>query len=132
MTMELADLRGPSGPRSDFSTSQRPDTPMKATDTDSHIPGFYIIRKTRTLSHADYHSRSEAGKEHDAERRKEKKGEKTMKRSFDMCVAPFPSLSFSLVSLPIYIYNIYIYMCMCTCVCIALSLYIYMYMYRFE
>ena len=49
---------------------------LKATDTDSHIPGFYIIRKTRTTSHADYHSRSEAGRKREAERRKDKRREK--------------------------------------------------------
>ena len=56
---------------------------LKASDEDAHIPSFYIIRKTRTLSHADFHSRSEAGKKHDAERRKEKKREKKRARYYE-------------------------------------------------
>ena len=52
------------------------DVGLRATDTDSHCPSLFIIRKSSYASHADRHSRSAAGKEKDRERRKRKAAEK--------------------------------------------------------
>ena len=49
------------------------DFGLKSTDEDAHIPGFYLVRKTRTTTHADFHHCSEAGRKREAERRKEKR-----------------------------------------------------------
>ena len=76
LTGEMENLSMIVKPIKKFEKYDVEDFGLKATDTDSHIPGFYIIRKTRTLSHADYHSRSEAGRRREAERRKEKRNEK--------------------------------------------------------
>ena len=76
LTGEMENLSMIVKPIHQFEKYDVEDFGLKASDTDSHIPGFYIIRKTRTLSHADYHSRSEAGKKREAERRKEKRNEK--------------------------------------------------------
>ena len=42
------------------------DCDLKSGYQDSHTPSFYNIRKSRVLSHADFHQRSEAGKKRDA------------------------------------------------------------------
>ncbi len=49
------------------------DFGLQAHDKDAHSPSFYIIRKSRDLTHSDLHQRSAAGKERDAERRRIKK-----------------------------------------------------------
>ena len=57
------------------------DFGLKPSDCDSHCPSLYVIRKSLTTSHADRHQRSEAGKKHDAERRKLKKKETKKRRT---------------------------------------------------
>ena len=41
------------------------DFGLKSSDSDSHTPSMFIIRKSPKLSHADLHSRSEIGKQAD-------------------------------------------------------------------
>ena len=65
---------------STFEKFNAEDFGLRAGDQDAHCPSFYIIRKSRILSHADLHQRSEAGKKRDAERRKEKKRDKKRAR----------------------------------------------------
>ena len=75
-----------SGPRENLSILVKPLTTFEdynvedfglcGSDKDAHTPSFYIIRKSRIISHADLHQRSEAGKKCDADHRKEKKKRK--------------------------------------------------------
>ena len=74
------------GPKENLSMMVKPNTTferftaedfgLRIGDADAHCPSLYIIRKSRNLSHADIHQRSEAGKKRDAERRREKKRDK--------------------------------------------------------
>ena len=72
-----------SGPKESLSMMVKPihtfdkfnaeDFGLRPNDHDAHCPSLYMIRKSRFLSHADFHQRSEEGKKRDAERRKEKR-----------------------------------------------------------
>ena len=52
------------------------DFGLRATDTDSHSPCLYLLRKAEVAGRAAVHVRSEAGKKRDAERRTQKRREK--------------------------------------------------------
>ena len=52
------------------------DFGLRATDTDSHSPYLYFLRKAEVAGRAAVHVRSEVGKKRDAERRKQKRREK--------------------------------------------------------
>ena len=52
------------------------DFGLRASDSDSHSPHLYLLRKADSSGHAAVHGRSEAGKKRDAERRKQKRREK--------------------------------------------------------
>ena len=61
--------------QSHFESHNVEDYGLKVSDTDSHTPSFYMIRKG-SLTHADLHQRSAEGKRKDDERRKRKKRKK--------------------------------------------------------
>ena len=68
-------------PLTTFEKFNAEDFGLRPNDHDAHCPSFCIIRKSRIISHADLHQRSEAGKKRDAERRKEKKRDKKRART---------------------------------------------------
>ena len=57
------------------------DFGLKERDSDSHTPYLYLLRKAATVGRrADRHVRSEAGKQKDTEKRKQKKRENRAKK----------------------------------------------------
>ena len=62
---------------SDFTAA---DFGLKDRDQDSHTPYLYLLRKAEGARRADRHVRSEAGKQKDAEKRKQKLREKRARK----------------------------------------------------
>ena len=52
------------------------DFGLGENDHDTHCPSLFIIRKSPKISHSDLHSRSDAGKQKDKERRQKKIAER--------------------------------------------------------